>query len=277
MIGIFDSGFGGLTVMKEYLKKYPEFDYVYLGDQANAPYGPHSKERVEALTLKNIDFLAKKGCKLIIVACNTASADALRVVQQKYKGKPVILGVIVPAVEAALKQSRFGNIGVIGTSGVIKSGAYERELAKYGVLYAPTDKRARPAEAGVKVYPQACPLLVPLIEEGLLNHPATRMILKNYLRPLKNANIDTLILGCTHYPMLQKEIARMMGKNCIVISSAKVAVDAIEPYFKAHPDLFKKLSKKGGRQYLTTDCPERFAEIGGRFLGEKIKVEKINI
>ncbi|MBU0706126.1 glutamate racemase [Patescibacteria group bacterium] len=274
MIGIFDSGFGGLTVMKEYLKKYPDFDYVYLGDQANAPYGPHSRERVEALTLKNIDYLVKQGCKLIIVACNTASADALRVVQQKYKGKPVILGVIVPAVEAAFKQSRFGNIGVIGTRGVIKSGAYERELAKYGVLYAPTDKRARKE---VKVYSQACPLLVPLIEEGILSHPATRMILRNYLRPLKNANIDTLILGCTHYPLLQKEIARMMGKNCIVISSAKAAVDAIEPYFKAHPDLLKKISKKGGRQYLTTDCPERFAEIGGRFLGEKIEVEKVDI
>jgi len=274
MIGIFDSGFGGLTVMKEYLKKYPEFDYIYLGDQANAPYGPHSKERVEELTLKNIDFLVKKGCKLIIVACNTASADALRAAQQKYKGKPVILGVIVPAVEAALEQSRFGNIGVIGTRGVIKSGAYKRELSKYGVLYAPTDKRARKE---VKAYSQACPLLVPLIEEGLIDHPATRMILKNYVRPLKHANIDTLILGCTHYPLLQKEIQRIMGKNCVVISSAKTAVNAIEPYFKNHPDLLKKLSKGGKRRYLTTDSVERFAKIGGKFLGEKIKVEKVDI
>ncbi len=270
MIGIFDSGFGGLTVMKEYLRKYPEFDYVYLGDQANAPYGPHSKERVEALTLKNIDFLVKKDCELIIVACNTASAEALRAAQQKYKGKPTILGVLVPAVEEALKQTRFGNIGVIGTSGVIKSKAYERELAKYGVLYVPSDKRSRKEI-------KACPLLVPLIEEGLVDHPATRMILKNYLRPLKHANIDTLILGCTHYPLLQKEIARIMGKNCQLISSAKAAADAIESYFEAHPDLLKKLSKKGKRQYLTTDCPERFAEIGGKFLGERIKVEKVEI
>ena len=274
MIGIFDSGFGGLTVMKEYLKKYPEFDYMYLGDQANSPYGPHSKERVEALTLRNIDFLVKKGCELIVVACNTASADALRAVQQKYKGKPVILGVLVPAVEEALKQSRFGNIGVIGTRGVIKSGAYERELAKYGVLYIPIDKRARKE---VKVYSQACPLLVPLIEEGLIAHPATRMILKNYLRPLKHANIDTLILGCTHYPLLHKEIERIMGKNCVVISSAKAAADAIELYFKTHPELLKKLSKKGKRHYLTTDCPERFAEIGSKFLGSKIEVEKLEI
>ena len=274
MIGFFDSGFGGLTVMKEYLKKYPKFDYLYLGDQANAPYGPHGKERVEELTLKHVDFLVKQGCELIIVACNTASADALRAAQQKYKGKPVILGVIVPAVEEALKNSRFGNIGVIGTRGVIKSGAYERELSKYGVLYVPDDKRARKE---VKVYPQACPLLVPMIEEGLTDHPATRMILRNYLRPLKNANIDTLILGCTHYPLLQKEIGRMMGKNCLVISSAKAAADAISSYFEAHPALLKKLSKGGKRHYLTTDCSERFARIGGRFLGEKIKVEKIEI
>ena len=260
--------------MKEYLKKYPEFDYVYLGDQANAPYGPHSKERVEELTMRNIDFLAKKGCELIIVACNTASADALRVVQQKYKGKPVILGVIVPAVEKALEASRFGNIGVIGTRGVIKSEAYERELDKYGVLYSKTDKRGRET---VKVYTQACPLLVPLIEEGLLDHPATRMILKNYLRPLKHATIDTLILGCTHYRLLQKEIERLMGKNCLVISSAKAAADAIESYFEAHPKLLEKLSKGGKRHYLTTDSAERFAEIGGKFLGEKIKVEKVDI
>jgi glutamate racemase len=274
MIGIFDSGFGGLTVMKEYLKKYPKFDYIYLGDQANAPYGPHSLERVKALTLKNIDFLVKKGCELIIVACNTASADALRAAQQKYKGKPVVLGVIVPAVEDALKQSRFGSIGVIGTRGVIKSQAYERELDKYSLLYSPTDKRAR---RQIKVYPQACPLLVPLIEEGLLQHPATRMILKNYLRPLKHATIDTLILGCTHYPLLQTEIQRIMGKRCTLISSAKAAVDAIEGYFQAHPKLLKKLSKSGKRAYLTTDCVERFSEIGGKFLGQKIKVEKVDI
>ena len=247
---------------------------MYLGDQANAPYGPHSKERVEALTLKNIDFLVKKGCELIIVACNTASADALRTAQQKYKGKPVILGVIVPAVEEALKQSRFGNIGVIGTRGVIKSEAYERELTKYSVLYAPTDKRARKE---IKVYSQACPLLVPLIEEDMIKNPSTRMILKNYLRPLKHANVDTLILGCTHYPLLHKEIERIMGKRCTVISSAKAAVDAIEPYFKAHPKLLDKLSKGGKRQYLTTDSVERFAGIGGKFLGEKIKVEKVDI
>ncbi|MFH1012472.1 MAG: glutamate racemase, partial [Candidatus Peregrinibacteria bacterium] len=202
MIGIFDSGFGGLTVMKEYLKKYPQFDYMYLGDQANMPYGSHSAEHVNKLVVQNVDFLVKKGCKLIIVACNTASADALRHVQDIYKGKPTILGVLVPAVEEALRATRFGNIGVIGTRGTIASGAYKRELHKYApMLYKPIDKRAH---AEIRVYEQACPLLVPLVEEGMTDHAVTRMMLKNYLRPLKHAHVDTLILGCTHYPLLQK-------------------------------------------------------------------------
>jgi glutamate racemase len=270
MIGIFDSGFGGLTVMKEYLKKYPKYDYMYLGDQANTPYGSRSKEQVNKLVVQNIDFLVKKGCKLIIVACNTASADALRHVQGIYKGKPTILGVLVPAVEEALRATRFGNIGVIGTRGTIESNAYERELKKYeSELYKPKDGRAK---GHVRVYQQACPLLVPLVEEGMIKHPITRMLLKKYLRPLKHAHADTLILGCTHYPLLQKEIERIMGKQCKVISSAKAAVDAIEEYFKKHPDVEKSITKKGKRTYYTTDSPERFEDLGSRFLGEKIKV-----
>ncbi len=260
--------------MREYLKKYPDFDYMYLGDQANNPYGPHSMERVEQLTLSGVDFLVKKGCKLIIVACNTASAEALGVIQRQYNGNPVVLGVIHPAVEDALKITRFGNIGVIGTAGVIKSKAYERELNNHKSLYNPTDRRAGSI---FKTYAIACPLLVPLIEEGLIQNPATRMLLKNYLRPLKHANVDTLILGCTHYPLLKTEIERIMGKNCRIISSAGSAVKAIGSYFEAHPELPGKLGKNGKRYYYTTDSPERFAEIGSKFLGQKIEVDKIEI
>lgn len=274
MIGFFDSGFGGLTVMKEYLKKYPEFDYIYLGDQANNPYGQLSKERVETLSLKGIDYLVKRGCELIIVACNTASADALRKAQEKYKGTPVILGVIIPTIEEALEKSRFGNIGLIATKSTVESKAYERELMKNINLYQKTDKRGREK---AKLYSQACPLLVPLIEEGLIEHPATRMILKKYLRPLKNSNIDSLILGCTHYPLLEKEIKRVVGSQCEVISSSKASALAIEDYFKKHSDLKNKLGKNGKRQFLTTDCPKRFQEIGSRFLGLNIKVDKIEI
>lgn len=261
--------------MKEYLKKYPDFDYMYLGDQANTPYGSRSSEQVNKLVVQNIDFLVKKGCKLIIVACNTASADALRHVQNIYKGKPVILGVLVPAVEEALRQTRFGNIGVIGTRGTIASNAYERELNKYeSALYKPTDKRAN---KHVRVYQQACPLLVPFTEEGMIKHPVTRVMLKKYIRPLKHAHIDTLILGCTHYPLLQKEIERIAGKQCKVISSAKTAVDAIDGYFKKHPDVLKSITKNGEHKFYTTDSPDRFEELGSKFLGKKIKAERVNV
>lgn len=275
MIGIFDSGFGGLTVMKEYLKKYPQYDYIYLGDQANTPYGSRSTEIVNKLVVQNVEFLIKKGCTLIIVACNTASADALRYVQNIYKGKPTILGVLVPAAEEALRQTRFGRIGVIGTRGTITSGAYERELKKYeSDLYQPSDKRA---EKSVRLMQKACPLLVPLIEEGMTKAMVTRMTLRTYLRPLKNAHVDTLILGCTHYPLLQKEIERMMGKQVKVISSAKAASDAIEIYFERHPEVEAQISKSKNRTYYTTDCPERFNELGSKFLGQKIEAEKIII
>ncbi len=275
MIGIFDSGFGGLTVMKEYLKRYPQYDYMYLGDQANTPYGSHSPERVNKLVVQNVEFLIKKGCKLIIVACNTASADALRHVQQKYKGKPTILGVLVPAVEEALRSSKFGRIGVIGTRGTVISNAYERELKKYQKeLYKLKGKRA---EKNVRAIQKACPLLVPFVEEGMIKHVVTRMMLKNYLRPLRHANVDTLILGCTHYPLLQKEIERMMGRRVAVISSGKAAADAIEDYFKRHPEVEKGLFKKGKRTYYTTDSAEKFETLGSRFLGEKIKGEKVEI
>lgn len=275
MIGIFDSGVGGLTLMREYLRQYPEFDYIYLGDQANVPYGNRSRERVIELVKKNVDFLVRRGCKLILIACNTASADALRHVQQIYKGKPVILGVLIPAVEEALKKTRFGRIGVIGTKGTVGSQAYEREIKKYAQsLYRPQEKSA---EKEVKVITQACPLLVPLIEEGLEGNIVTCMLLKNYLRPFKNAHADTLILGCTHYPVIQKEIGHIMGRRVTLISSAAASANAIGDYFKRHLELKKSLSAGGFRLYLTTDSPERFAELGGKLLGQKIKAEKVEI
>jgi glutamate racemase len=275
MIGIFDSGVGGLTVLKEYLKQYPQYDYMYLGDQENAPYGSHSGEHVNKLVVHNIDFMVKQGCQLIIVACNTASADALRKVQKIYQGKPVILGVLVPAVETALQTTRFGRIGVVGTRGTVESGAYQREIEKYSpTLYNPHEKRAAASPA---VFERACPLLVPLVEEGLAGHTVSNILLRNYLRPLKQAHVDTLILGCTHYPLLHSQIQRIMGNQCAVISSAKAAADAIGSYFERHPELHKGLTASGSRRYLTTDCPKRFAELGGRILGEQIKVDQIII
>jgi len=275
MIGIFDSGFGGLTVLRDYLKKYPNYDYMYLTDQANSPYGSHSRERVSKLVVQNVDFLVKKGCKLIIIACNTASANALREVQKKYRGKPAILGVLVPAVEEALKATRYGNIGVIGTRGTISSGSYEIELRKYEkTLYHPKESKAH---KNIRVYQEPCPLLVPLAEEGMLHHPVTRILLKGYLKPLKHAHIDVLILGSSHYPFMEAEIKRRMGKNCKVISSATAAVDAIGPYLEKHTDLERSLSRNGEQIFYTTDSPEKFESFGSKFLGRKIIGKKIEI
>ncbi len=285
MIGIFDSGFGGLTVMREYLKQYPQYDYLYLGDQANAPYGSHSADHVNKLVIHNVDFLAKKGCKLIIIACNTASAEALRHVQLIYKGspasvareatRPAILGVLIPAAEEALRATRLGSIGVIGTRGTVASGAYGRELKKLAPShYRPTHKKAR---ATPQITTQACPLLVPLIEEGLTDSPLTRRALKHYLRPLKAAHVDTLILGCTHYPLLENEIRRIMGKQCALISSSKAAAEAIGGWFRRHSDIEKTLTRGGTRTYYTTDDVERFSELGSRFLGQKIKGIRVDI
>jgi glutamate racemase len=275
MIGIFDSGFGGLTVLREYLKRYPEYDYVYLGDQANAPYGNHTQDHVNKLVVQNVEFLAKKGCQLIIIACNTASAEALKHVQHLYKGKPAVLGVLIPAAEEALKASKFGSIGVVGTRGTIVSGAYERELLKAASThYKPTDRRAN---RQIRIVSQACPLLVPMVEEGLTDSTPTRMILKKYLAPLKAAHVDTLILGCTHYPLLQKDIHRIMGKQCALISSSQAAVDAIGDWLKRHKNIEKSLTRKGTRTYYTTENPERFSELGSRFLRQKIKGEKVEL
>jgi glutamate racemase len=262
MIGIFDSGFGGLTVMKEYLQRYPEYDYVYLADKANSPYGNKSQKRLEGIIIKNVDFLVKQGCKLIIFACNTASAEALRTVQGIYKGDPAILGVIIPTVEEALQISK-GKIGVIGTRGTIQSKAYEREIHKL--------------KPEAEVIGKPCPLLVSLIEEGFIHHTVTRMVLKKYLSPLKNAHVDTLILGCTHYPLLEKDIQRIMGKNCKLLSSSKAAVDAIETYFERHAEIEKALGKNGKRIYYTTDDPARFEEMGSDFLGQKFHALKAEI
>ena len=164
---------------------------------------------------------------------------------------------------------------VIGTRGTIGSKAYERELKKYEKdLYKPKDKRALKE---VKVTSKACPLLVPFVEEGMIKHVVTRQMLKKYLNPLKHAHVDTLILGCTHYPLIKKDIKRVIGRGVEIVSSAKAAVDAIEKYFRQHKDIEKGLSRKGTRIYYTTDCPEIFSDLGSRFLGGKITGEKVEI
>ncbi|MDP2587085.1 MAG: glutamate racemase [Candidatus Komeilibacteria bacterium] len=265
MIGIFDSGFGGLTVFKEIKRALPKYDYIYLGDSLRSPYGGRTQETIHQFTQQAVDFLFKQGCQLVILACNTASSEALRKLQQEWlpahHPERRILGVIRPLAEEAIKASRFGRIGVVGTKATVQSKAYEKEL--------------KHLKKEVKVYQQSAPLLVPLIEEGWLDKPETRMIIKKYLRPLKDAQIDSLILGCTHYPLLMKEFKRIAGKRVNVLNAPKIVADKLVDYLNRHPEIENKLTRNGQIKYLTTNSPEHFDELGSKFLGSPIKSAKV--
>ncbi len=277
MIGVFDSGFGGLTVLKEFLRLLPQYDYIYLGDNARAPYGNKSDEVIYSYTKEAVDFLFKQGCELIIIACHTSSAKALRRIQQEYlpihnPGKRV-LGVVVPMVEEAVKLSRFHRLGIIGTKATIESQVYEKELKKNWNL-------SGSARSGVarEIHSRSCPLLVPLVEEGWIGKPETRLILKKYLRPLKLKKIDTLILGCTHYPLLIKDLARLTGKRVKIVDPGKVVAEKLKDYLERHKEIEEKLSKHGRVVFYTTDDTNKFKQLGEKFLGQTIKqVEKVNL
>ncbi|MDD2680497.1 MAG: glutamate racemase [Patescibacteria group bacterium] len=256
-IGVFDSGLGGLTVLKHFLKKLPQYDYLYLGDTARLPYGGHSQAVIYRYTQEAVDFLFSKGCQLIILACNTASAQALHRLQQEYLPTKYpdrrILGVIIPLSEKVANRKK---IGVIGTRATISSGAYEQEI-----------KKVNPK---AQIFHNSAPLLVPLIEEGLAGKDVTNKILKKYLRPLKQEKINTLILGCTHYPFLLKDVQRLMGKNCDVFDPGKIIGDSLDDYLKRHPEFKSSNKKTGKRNFYLTDQPENFIRLGEHFLGEKI-------
>lgn len=267
MIGVFDSGFGGLTVLKSLLEKMPEYDYIYLGDSARVPYGSKSPEVIYKYAQEAVDFLFGQGCQIIIFACNTASAQALRRIQQeylpeKYSGKNV-LGVIRPLAEVA-GAKKFKKIGVIGTTATIKSGSYETEI-----------KKINPA---VEVESIATPLLVPLIEEGWAKSRETKMILRRYLRPLKMKRVEALILGCTHYPLLLNEIKGIMGKKCFVFPTGEIIAESFKDYLSRHTEYGVVSSASPTVKFYTTDSQEKFKEIGERFLKRKIEeVKKIEL
>ena len=267
MIGIFDSGIGGLTVVKEILRQLPEYQLLYLGDTARTPYGNRSQDLIYDFSVSAVDYLFKQGCELIIIACNTASAEALRKIQKDWLPKNYpnkrVLGVIRPVVEEAAKLSRFGRVGVIGTRGTINSGAYLRELTEQ--------------KPGLKIISQAGPLLVPLIEEGWLNRTETKKIIRYYLRPLKDKRIDTLILGCTHYPILYKEFEQACGKSCKVLDSAKITAEKLIDYLKRHPEIESKLARGQNHRFLVTDLTPTFQVNAEKWLGRKIKLEKIDL
>ncbi len=265
MIGVFDSGLGGLTVLKQLKKKLPQYDYLYFGDTLHVPYGNRSEEAVFELTRQACDYLFKQGCKLIIIACNTASAKALRRIQQEYlptlPDKQLrVLGVIRPIVEF-MAQNAKQKVGIIGTRGTVQSGAYVVELKKL--------------QPKLRVEQVSAPLLVPLIEENWLKRPETAGILEYYLKPLKREKVDSLILGCTHYPLLIKQVREIMGEKCEVPDPGEIVAGSLVEYLNRHPEMAERISPRGERIYQVSDLNENFAKIAEKFLGEKITVKKI--
>lgn len=267
MIGVFDSGLGGLTVVKELLADLPSYQLLYLGDTARTPYGNRSQAVIYDFTVQAIEYLFKQDCKLVIVACNTASAQALRKLQQEWLPQNYpdrkVLGVIRPLVETAAIESKMGRIGVVGTRSTIKSNAYERELLAQ--------------KNNVAVFQQACPLLVPLIEEGWLKRPETMKILRTYLRPLKQKKIDTLILGCTHYPLIYPLFTRVMGRKVKVLNSGKIISEKMADYLKRHPEIETTLTKGNNHRYMVTDINENFYAVAKDFLKRDIKLESVTL
>lgn len=267
IIGVFDSGLGGLSVLKYFLQKLSKYNYLYLGDTARLPYGSKSPEMIYEYTRQAVDFLFQKGCNLIIIACNTASAQALRKLQQEYLPKNYpnrrILGVIRPLVEAA-SDKRFKKVGVLGTKATVSSDAYKNELQKIN--------------PDVEVYQQSAPLLVPLIEEGWLKKPETKMILKKYLRPLKTKQIDTLILACTHYPFLYKQVVKIMGKNIKIPHPGEIVADSLKNYINNHPELKLKEVSFPSLNYYVTDSLNNFRVQAEKFLEKPVKnIKQIDI
>jgi len=276
MIGIFDSGYGGLTIMKEIVKALPQYDYLYLGDNARAPYGNHSKETVTKFADEAVQFLFDKGCNLIIFACFTASSLALRELQEKYLRNPKskyrdrkILGVIRPIAEQAVHETKSGQIGIVGTRATVNSRAFDVELEKEWKLATGHKKGI-----SLRLTSQACPLLVPLIEEHFHQKPEARMILKKYLRSVKNHNVDTLILGCTHYPLMLKNFKAFMGGRVKVLNSGEIVAKSLADYLARHPEIEKKLDRGDARKFMTTDDTAKFKQFVEEFGGMKAgKVE----
>lgn len=252
-IGVFDSGIGGLTVLKALADALPAEDFIYLGDTARLPYGTKSNEVIVRYSRENTEFLLAKGIKMLVVACNTSSAVALDAIASQTM-VPVV-GVIEPGARAAVRASRKGRIGVIGTEATIASGAYTRAI-----------QRLSPRS---EIYTRACPLLVPLAEEGWTDNEVAEMTVAHYLESLKQSGIDTLLLGCTHYPLLRAMFERVLGAGVKIVDSATAT--AVEVRDKLRALRLAKRAGTGSLSFFVTETPERFVRVGRRFLGPQVE------
>lgn len=261
-IGVFDSGYGGLTVLKALQQKLPAYNYLYLGDNARSPYGDKSFDTIYNYTLEAVHWFFAQGCDLVILACNTASAKALRNIQQKYlptiAANKRVLGVIRPTAEIIGNFTKTGSVGIVGTQGTVQSGSYLLEIEKF--------------YPHVKVSQQACPMWVPLIENGEADEPGTDFYVKKYLDQLfaKDAAIDSLLLGCTHYPLLLKKIKQHLPANIKVIEQGPLIADSLQQYLHNHAKMEAGLSKNGECNFYTTGDPAEFNQRAAQFFGKEV-------
>ncbi len=252
-IGVFDSGIGGLTVVRALTRQLPHENIVYFGDTARVPYGPKSPQVVREYAAQDVNFLLSKDIKMVVIACNTVSSVALDVVQ-KHANMPVV-GMILPGATAAVNATKKKRIGVIGTRATINSNAYANAI--------------RQIDREIQVFAQECPLFVPLAEEGWVEHRVTEMVAKEYLFPMKQEKIDTLILGCTHYPILRNAIAAALDGSVTLIDSGEAAAGEVAGVLDAN-GLRNPSNQLPNLTFYVSDIPAKFAEVGERFLGQKM-------
>lgn len=268
-IGVFDSGYGGLTILSEIRRLLPDYDYIYVGDNARAPYGTRSFEIVYRFTLEAVQYLFDRGCRLVILACNTASAKALRTIQQcdlpHIDSSRRVLGVIRPTVEAIGSMTRSGNIGLLATPGTVLSGSYTAEIAKLFPEY--------------HLYGQPCPMWVPLIENNETHNAGCDFFITKYIDALlaQNDSIDTVILGCTHYPLIFDKIRACLPKHIALLSQGHVVAASLQEYLRRHPEIESVCSRHGRCTYLTTESPAKFMETATLFLHDDIVAEQIEL
>lgn len=268
-IGVFDSGYGGLTILKEFIQDMPGYDFIYLGDNARAPYGSRSFEVVYEYTLQAVTRLFDMGCPLVILACNTASAKALRTIQQNdlaaLGSDRRVLGVIRPAVESIGQVTRSGHVGILGTVGTVLSNSYPIELEKWA------------GGKVVKTTQEACPIWVPLVENNEIDSPGTEYFVSKNIRNLMalDPQIDAIVLGCTHYPLLMPVIRKYVPEGVKVLEQGKIVSASLVDYLHRHPEMDQKCSKSGVVKYYTTENIEVFEKNATAFIGREIKGEKI--
>lgn len=269
MIGVFDSGCGGLSVLRELVRKFPNYHYVYLGDSARAPYGSRSDEEIYRFTRAGVEFLFGHGAELVILACNTASAGALRRIQQELLPKRYptkrVLGIIIPTAEDIVAQSATGAVGVLATEATVRSGVYVREIQKLNPK--------------AKVYQEACPRLVPMIEMGVTDGEGFLRAVRGHVKNLlsRRPKIDTVVLGCTHYAVAQDVITSHFPRQLTLMAQGELVAKSLGGYLKRHPELERRLTRGVGREFFSTERSARVDRLGSLFYGAPTVFQKVRL